>query len=100
MRIALSVLGLLLALPAAAQTRVGVTGAVNPQAESTPPALASRTLFIGADLVMRERIRTGEAGTVQVVFVDRSTLAVGRNSDIVIDEFVFNPASDTGRMTT
>jgi hypothetical protein len=96
----LSLLGLLLAMPAAAQPRVGVTGAVNPQAESTPPALASRTLFIGAELVMRERIRTGEAGTVQVVFVDRSTLAVGRNSDITIDEFVYSPATDTGRMAT
>ena len=90
----------LAAIPARAQTpAVGVTGAVNTEATSTPPAAPTRTLFIGASLVMQERVRTGADGTVQIAFIDRSTLAVGRNSDIVIDQYVYNPATNAGTMT-
>lgn len=84
--------------PAAAPA-VGVTGAVNTEATSTPPAAATRTLFVGASLVMQERVRTGPDGTVQIAFIDRSTISIGRNSDIVIDQYVYNPATNTGTMT-
>ena len=64
----------------AASPSVGVTSAVNTEATSTPPAAATRTLFIGASLVMQERVRTGPEGTVQIAFIDRSTISMARST--------------------
>lgn len=75
---------------------VGTTGAVNPASTGTPPGGSSRTLEIGADVVYQERIRTTASGSLQVLFVDRTTLSVGPDSDITIDEFVFDPNAGTG----
>ncbi len=82
---------------AIAQT-VGSVGAVNPATLGTPPSASARTLTIGANVVQRERIQTNADGTVQLSFPDRTTLNIGRNSDLVIDEYVYNPAAGTGRM--
>jgi hypothetical protein len=76
-----------------AQT-VGAAGAVNPQAQS-----GDRVLNVGSSIIFRERVSTSASGSTQVIFVDRTTLSVGPNSNILIDEFVYNPKSGSGRMT-
>jgi hypothetical protein len=78
---------------AVAQT-VGAAGAVNPQAQS-----GNRVLEVGSGIVFRERVSTSASGSTQVIFVDRTTLNVGPNSNILIDEFVYNPKAGSGRMT-
>ena len=87
----------LLSAPVAAQS-VGTAGAVNPDAQGTPPGGSTKTLNVGGNVVHRERITTTAKGSVQLVFVDRTTLNVGPNSQLVIDEFVYDPTSNTGRM--
>ena len=47
----------------------------------------------------RERISTSTSGSTQVIFIDKTTLSVGPNSNILIDEFVYNPNAGSGRMT-
>lgn len=90
---------LLLALPtlALAQT-VGVTGAVNPNTTGTPPGASVRALGTGSDVVFNERITTEASGQADILFVDRSALTVGPNSDLVIDEFVYSPDTGTGKL--
>lgn len=83
---------------ASAQQNVGKVGAVNPASTGTPAGASSRTLVIGADVLHMERIQTSSAGSTQVVFPDSSTLNVGRDSSIVIDEYVYNPNAGTGSM--
>ncbi|HWT31156.1 MAG TPA: FecR domain-containing protein, partial [Propylenella sp.] len=75
---------------------VGTTGAVNPSATGSPPGGGERVLEIGSDVVFRERIRTTGSGSLQVLFVDTTTLSIGPNSDLLIDEFVYNPNAGTG----
>jgi hypothetical protein len=82
--------------PSALGQTIGTAGAVNPAATGTPPGGGSRTINIGADVVFKERINTTASGAVQVLFVDRTALTVGPNSDITIDEFVFDPGAGTG----
>jgi hypothetical protein len=81
---------------AEAQTS-GKVGAVNPDATGTAGA-NTRTLVIGAGVVHKERIQTSAAGSTQILFPDQSTLNVGRNSSIVIDEYVYDPNAGTGSM--
>ena len=83
--------------PAAAQN-AGRVGAVNQDATGTPPGNASRMLAIGANVVHKERIQTTASGSTQILFPDTSTLNVGRNSNIVIDEYVYDPNAGTGKM--
>src|SRR4051794_31776686 len=65
----------LAAPPAAAQQRVGIDSAVNPQASGTPLGAASRGLAIGQEVLFNERLATASAGQVQVLFLDESALS-------------------------
>src|SRR5260370_858858 len=83
----------------AGQETVGVTGAVNPQAVGQAPAGAIEQLAIGQNVVRNEKISTFNKGQVQLIFADQSTLTLGENSEIVIDEFVYDPNKQAGSMT-
>lgn len=92
-----ALLSLAPAMPAAAQNS-GRVGAVNQDATGAPPGAASRTLTIGTNVIFKERVQTSAQGSTQILFPDQSTLNVGRNSSIVIDEFVYDPNAGTGKM--
>ena len=77
---------------------VGVAGAANTQAVGIPPGGASRIVEIGEQVVRNERIQTSSSGSVQVLFIDKSTLSVGPNSNLIIDSFVFDPNTSQGQM--
>jgi len=78
-----------LAIPAHAE-RIGKVGSVNVSAFGTPPNAQKRPLEIGLGLEKRERIETNAEGTTQVLFNDTSTMTVGRNSSVVLDDFVYS----------
>lgn len=83
--------------PAVAQSRIGVAAAVNPQADLTRGG-ATRTVVIGSDVAFEDRIVTADAGLVQVLFEDGSTFTVGPGAQVVIDAFVYDPATGTGEL--
>src|ERR1700681_4775832 len=85
------------AAPAAAQ-QVGTATAVNPLSESTPPGGATAPLMVGAHIVHKERVHTTPAGTVQLLFTDKSSMSIAPNTDIVIDEYVYDPNAQNGHM--
>jgi hypothetical protein len=87
----------LAAAPAAAQ-QVGTATAVNPLSESTPPGGATAPLVVGAHIVHKERVHTTPAGTVQLLFTDKSSMSIAPNTDIVIDEYVYDPNANSGHM--
>jgi hypothetical protein len=90
---------LLAAGPALAQ-QVGTATAVNPVSESTPPGGATDKLTVGARVMHNERIHTSSSGSAQLLFLDKSTLGIAANTNLVIDEFVYDPAANRGRMLT
>lgn len=92
----LSLLAVATATSAVAQQRVGTAGAVNPATTATR-GTASRTVDMGSDVIFRERIATSASGSLQVTFVDKSTLSIGPNSQLIIDEFVYDPNAQSGR---
>ncbi len=77
---------------------VGVAAAVNRDAFGTPPGASRSTIVLGDNVIFRERIETSSDGLVQVLLVDGSTFTVGANSDLVIDEFVYDPDAGTGKL--
>ncbi len=79
----------LAAAPAFAEN-VGNVGAVNQSAHGTPPGAAKRSLSLGLGVQKRERIETSPDGSAQIVFSDTSTMTIGRNSAVTIDDFVYS----------
>src|SRR3984957_3553344 len=92
-------LSAVLALSAAARAdTVGTAGAVNTATSGTAPGASTRVIEIGAQVVENEKIQTTASGSVQVLFIDKTTLNVGPNSSLVIDRFVYNPATTSGQL--
>src|SRR4051812_12882547 len=77
-------------------TDIGTVAAVKPDAFGAAPGAAEQTLVIGAGLVQNEEIRPTADGTANVIFADRSTLTVGKGSEVVLDKFVYDPATGEG----
>jgi hypothetical protein len=76
---------------------VGTAAAVNPAAQARGVG-GSRTIVLGQSITHRERIQTTSAGSVQLIFLDKSSMTVGPNSDLAIDEYVYDPATNKGKL--
>jgi hypothetical protein len=43
-------------------------------------------------------VTTGPEGKTQLLFIDGSALSIGPNSEVVLDEFVYDPKTETGKL--
>jgi len=57
-----------------------------------------RTIRSGSDIFLNERIRTGKTGSLQIMLLDETVFTLGPDSDMVMDEFVYNPANNDGKV--
>ena len=94
-QLALATVGLVLAAGPAVCQNVGKAAAVNPAASGN----GGRTLALGSEIIHKERVHTDTGGSLQLLFLDRTTLNIGPNSDVVIDEYVFDPRTNAGKMS-
>jgi FecR protein len=58
----------------------------------------TRALAVGSDVFLNERIRTSEASTAQLLFLDKTSLSVGPHAELRLDRFVYNPQKGVGRV--
>ena len=86
-----------LVAPGAEAQQVGTAAAVNPAAQARGTG-GSRTIVIGQSIAHRERIQTTSAGSVQLLFLDKTSMTIGPNSDLAIDEYVYDPATSSGKL--
>ena len=93
--LALATVGLVLACGPAIAQSVGKAAAVNPATTSS----SGRTVTLGSEIIHKERIRTDTGGSLQILFLDRTTLNIAANSDVVIDEYVYDPRTGAGKMS-
>ncbi len=88
----------LLASQAPVLAKVGVAAAVNTDARGRAPGAAPRVISLGQTVIFNEEIITDGRGLVQVLLLDGTTFTVGPNSQLTIDEFVFNPATGDAKV--
>lgn len=84
------------ALAGVASADIGVFAAANQDLEGARPNEASRTLYIKDRVVANERISTSAEGGGQLLFRDQSSLTIAPNSDITLDQYVYDPNSGEG----
>ncbi len=81
-----------------AASDIGVTAAVNTQARSTLPSGRVRSVVLGGKVLFKEKIDTSGSGLVQILFTDGSSLTVGANASLTIDQYVYDPAKSSGKL--
>jgi hypothetical protein len=71
----------------------------NPQGIGPTADRSSRELLIGHDVMRNERIDTIDKGQVQLLFADQSSLSIAPDSDVVINEFLYDQQTQTGNLS-
>jgi len=86
--------------PAAGLTRIGAAAAVKGLVNAiSPGTTVGRVVQSGKPLFLNDHVTTDAAGRLQVLLLDETVFTVGPNSDMVLDEFVYDPSSDKGKVT-
>jgi len=83
---------------AAAATPAGKAVGVNPSAQDVV-ANSTRTLVVGSDVAMGDKIVTGANGQVQLVFNDQTHLVVGPSSALVIESYLLRNDKSVSQFT-
>ncbi len=86
--------------PAAGLIGIGVAAAVRGRVEAVAPgAPAGRILGSGQPVYLNDHVKTGPGGRLQLLLRDQTTFTLGPNSDMVLDTFVYDPATSAGKVS-
>lgn len=77
--------------PASAADVIGDVAVVEVWAYGTPPDQARRDLRANMQVYVNERVETVKQAEVLIRFLDGTTLGIGAESSIVLDELVYDP---------
>ncbi|MBI3323328.1 MAG: FecR domain-containing protein [Candidatus Omnitrophica bacterium] len=86
-------------VPAVAGAQVGVAAAVRGSVEVSGPGAVGRVLQSGQPIYLGQSISTGPEAGLQILLLDETVFTIGPNSSIVIDEFVYNPRTASGKLS-
>ncbi len=74
----------------------GVSGSV---AVSEGDREGKQSVVSGMDMLLGDKLESAEASRMQILLLDETVFTVGPNSQLVIDEFIYDPNTDTGKLT-
>jgi hypothetical protein len=78
--------------------QAGVAAAVQGDVKITTAGSPARALKSGEQVLMGDTIETEQNGKLQILLLDQTVFTLGPLSAVTIDEFVFDPASDDGKV--
>ncbi len=81
----------------AADGPIGRIERVTPEAFGTPPGAVAAALAKADSVVADEMIETKASGSLHLRFIDDSDLWLDRDSQLVLDEFVFDNTANSGK---
>jgi hypothetical protein len=83
---------------APALPRIGAAAAVKGAVKAQAPGSVGRVVESGKPLFLNDHVTTDAAGRLQVMLLDETIFTIGPDSDMVLDEFVYDPAKSTGKV--
>jgi hypothetical protein len=84
---------------AAESIQAGVAAAVKGEVKAvTPPGKTAHPLKSGDQVFMGDKIETGADGQLQILLLDQTVFTLGPSGGIVVDEFMYDPANDNGKV--
>ena len=72
---------------------VGIVGAISGTVKTE-----TRELKTGDKIYLNETILSGASSGTQILLLDQSTFTVGEDSEVVMDTFIFDPATNDGKI--
>jgi hypothetical protein len=82
-----------------AATQVGDrVGVVTAARQSIKSVSGDRVMYVGNDVQYGERLATDGSGALHILFMDQSSITLGPNSAMTIDQFVFHPEKQEGQI--
>ena len=72
---------------------IGIVGAVSGTAKTN-----TRELKAGDKIYLNETIYAGIDSGTQILLLDQSTFTIGSDSEVVMDTFIYNPATNDGKI--
>lgn len=92
-------LAVLLAWPAAAAEQAGVAAAVRGQVDLIPGVdKAKHQAKSGEDVFLGDEISSFDESGMQLMLLDETVFTIGPNTDMTVDEFVYDPATGAGQV--
>lgn len=101
-------LALLLAVPATAAplpvslVDIGVAAAVRGAVSAVAPGQekpVGRVVASGKPLYLNDKVTTGKGGRLQIMLLDETTFTIGSDSEMMLDEFVYDPVTSKGKVS-
>ncbi len=91
---------LVLALPALATEQAGVSAAVRGQVALNRLQVAiGRQVVGGEPILLQDAIKSGQRSGMQILLLDETVFTIGPESELVIDEFVYDPRTNAGKLS-
>lgn len=78
--------------------KIGSIGAVDTLATGQQQGGAVQALMLGADVFRNQTVRTDATGLVDIMFADESTLTIGHGSELVLDDYAYDPEAQRGNL--
>ena len=72
---------------------VGIVGAISGTVKTE-----TRELKTGDKIYLNETISAGAASGTQILLLDQSTFTIGEDSEVVMDTFIYDPATNDGKI--
>ena len=82
-----------------AAEQAGVAGGVRGQVTLARAQLAARGVVGGEEIFLQDSLRSGPRSGMQILLLDQTTFTIGPDSAIVVDEFVYDPATSAGKIS-
>lgn len=78
------------------ESPVGAVQEIAGSATVTRTDGTTEQLIIGSPIYEGDIVETAEDGAVEISFIDETSFAVSQNAKLAIDEYVFDPATESG----
>jgi len=82
----------------AGMEQIGVVAAARGKVELTLPGQVGRIAQSGQPVYMGDKINTDGQGNLQIMLLDETVFTIGPNTMLVIDEFVYDPKTQNGKV--
>jgi hypothetical protein len=86
---------------AAGGTQAGVSAAVRGEvalAEAAAAGLVGRTIGDGEAVYLGNKLSSGTRSGMQLMLLDQTTVTLGEQAELVVNEFVYDPGRGSGRL--
>jgi hypothetical protein len=83
-------------MPGQTTGMIGVAAAVQGKVDLTRTGQVGYVVDNGLEIFLGDKISTDEKGRLQILLLDETVFTIGPNSELVIDEFVYDPKTNDG----